>query len=86
MDNVEEKMTRILFPDPAGIFKDDPTQEYTRKCNFDDVSEDDDFQSSPWVKALEFMNDRSCTTSGTIHYKVLSSEEGYAKDIKVGSA
>nr|GEZ04477.1 hypothetical protein [Tanacetum cinerariifolium] len=26
------------------------------------------------------------TTSGTIHYKVLSSEDGYAKDIKVGSA
>ncbi|GKA63479.1 copia protein [Tanacetum coccineum] len=116
---------------PAGIFKDDPTQEYIRKRNFDDVSEDDDFQSSPWVKALEFMNDReeigggcfgdiesylkkgkleivvaiitSCkpnvlgdmnvtlkdpsgTTSGTIHYKVLSSEDGYAKDIKVGSA
>ncbi|GKC29843.1 copia protein [Tanacetum coccineum] len=131
MDNVEEKTTRIRIPGPAGIFKDDPTQEYIRKRNFDDVSEDDDFQSSPWVKALEFMNDReeigggcfgdiesylkkgkleivvaiitSCkpnvlgdmnvtlkdpsgTTSGTIHYKVLSSEDGYAKDIKVGSA
>ncbi|GJU84128.1 copia protein [Tanacetum coccineum] len=142
MDNVKEKTTRIRIPGPAGIFqtdrirklrnfKDDPTQEYIRKRNFDDVGEDDDFQSSPWVKALEFMNDReeigggcfgdiesylkkgkletvvaiitSCkpnvlgdmnvtlkdpsgTTSGTIHYKVLSSEDGYAKDIKVGSA
>nr|GEV44125.1 hypothetical protein [Tanacetum cinerariifolium] len=130
MDNVEEKTTRIRILGPAGIFqtdrirklrnfKDDPTQEYIRKRNFDDVSEDDDFQSSPWVKALEFMNDHeeigggcfgdiesylkkgkletvveiitSCkpdvlgdinvtlkdpsgTTSGTIHYKVLSSE------------
>nr|GEX96962.1 hypothetical protein [Tanacetum cinerariifolium] len=138
MDNVEEKTTRIRIPGPAGIFqtdrirklrnfKDDPTQQYIRKCNFDDVSEDDSFQSSPWVKALEFMNDRkeieggcfgdiksylkkgkletvvaiitSCksnvlgdmnvtlkdpsgTSSGTIHYKVLSSEDGYAKDIK----
>nr|GEX35819.1 hypothetical protein [Tanacetum cinerariifolium] len=98
------------------------------KRNFDDVSEDDDFQSSPWVKALEFMNDceeigggcfgdiesylkkgkleivvaiiNSCsknvlgdmnvtlkdpsgTMFGTIHYKVLSSKDGYAKDIKV---
>ncbi|GJT82176.1 copia protein [Tanacetum coccineum] len=142
MDNVEEKTSRIRIPGPAGIFqtdriqklrnfKDDPTQEYIRKHNFDDVSEDDDFQSSPWVKALEFMNDReeigggcfgdiesylkngkletivtiitSCkpnvlgnmnvilkdpsgTMSGIIHYKVLSSEDGYAKDIKVGSA
>ncbi|GKA95133.1 hypothetical protein Tco_0817171 [Tanacetum coccineum] len=58
MDNLEEKMTRIRIPDPTGIFKDDPIQEYIRKRNFDDVSEDDDFQSSPWVKALEFMNDR----------------------------
>nr|GEV95297.1 hypothetical protein [Tanacetum cinerariifolium] len=82
----------------------DATQEYIRKCNFNDVGEDDDFQSSTWVKALEFMNDReeigggcfgdmnvtlkdpSGTTSGTIHYKVLSSEDGYPKDIKVGSA
>nr|GEU68945.1 hypothetical protein [Tanacetum cinerariifolium] len=108
IDNVEEKTTRIRILGPAGIF-----------------------QSSPWVKALEFMNDRkeigggcfgdiesylkkgkletvvaiitSCkpnvlgdmnvtlkdplgTTSGTIHYKVLTSEDGYAKDIKVGSA
>nr|GEV41848.1 hypothetical protein [Tanacetum cinerariifolium] len=142
MDNVEEKTTRIRIPGPAGIFqtdrirklrnfKDDPTQEYIRQHNFDDVSEDDDFQCSPWVKALEFMNNRgeieggcfsniksyikkgkleavvaiitSCkpnvlgdmnvtlkdpsgTTSDTIHYKVLSSEDGYAKDIKVGSA
>ncbi|GKE06255.1 copia protein [Tanacetum coccineum] len=131
MDNFEEKTTRIRIPGPTGIFKDDPTQEYIRKRNFDDVSEDDDFQSSPWVKALEFMNDReeirggcfgdiesylkkgkleivvaiitSCkpnvfsdmnvtlkdpsgTTSGIIHYKVLSSEDGYAKDIKVRSA
>nr|GEX07515.1 hypothetical protein [Tanacetum cinerariifolium] len=110
---------------------DDPTQEYIRKRNFDDVSEYDDFQSSPWVKALEFMNNReeigggcfgdiesylkkgkletivaiitpcqpnvlgdmnvtlkdpSGTTFGTIHYKMLSFEDGYAKDIKVGSA
>nr|GFA93560.1 hypothetical protein [Tanacetum cinerariifolium] len=142
MDNVEEKMTSIRIPGPAGIFetyrikklrnfKDDPTQKYIRKRNFDDVIEDDDFQSSPWVKALEFINDpeeirggcfgdiesyhkkgkpeivvaiiTSCkpnvlgdmnvtlkdplgTASGTIHYKVLSSEDGYAKDIKVGSA
>ncbi|GKE26410.1 copia protein [Tanacetum coccineum] len=142
MDNVEEKTSRIRILGPTGIFqtdriqklrnfKNDHTQEYIRKRNFDDVSEDDDFQSSPWVKALEFMNDReeigggcfgdiesylkkgkleivvaiitSCkpnvlgdmnvtlkdpsgTTSGTIHYKVLSSEDGYAKDIKVGSA
>ncbi|GJW30413.1 copia protein [Tanacetum coccineum] len=131
MDNVEEKTTRIRIPGPAGIFKDDPTQEYIRKRNFDDVSEDDDFQSGPWVKVLEFMNDReeigggcfgdiesylkkgkleivvaiitSCkpnvlgdmnvtlkdpsgTTSGTIHYKVLSSKDGYAKDIKVRSS
>nr|GEZ24667.1 hypothetical protein [Tanacetum cinerariifolium] len=68
IDNVEEKMTRIRIPGLASIFqidriqklrnfKDDPTQEYIRKRNFDDVSEDDDFQSSPWVKALEFMND-----------------------------
>ncbi|GJW78467.1 EEIG1/EHBP1 N-terminal domain-containing protein [Tanacetum coccineum] len=99
--------------------------------NFDDVSEDDDFQSSPWVKALEFMNDReeieggcfgdiesylkkgklekvvaiitSCKPnvlgdmnvtlkdpsgimSGIIQYKVLSSEDGYIKDVKFGSA
>ncbi|GJS70168.1 copia protein [Tanacetum coccineum] len=102
MDNVEEKTTRIRIPDPPGIFKDDSTQEYIRKRNFDDVSEDDDFQSSPWVKELEFMNDREeigggCfgdiksylkkgTTSGIIHYKVLSSKDSYAKDIKVGSA
>nr|GFA38163.1 hypothetical protein [Tanacetum cinerariifolium] len=141
-DNVEEKTTRIRIPGPTGIFKtdrikklrnfkDDPTHEYIRKRNFDDVSKHADFQSSPWVKALEFMNDReeigggclgdiesylkkgkleivvviitSCkpnvlgdmnvtlkdpsgTTSGTIHYNVLSSEDGYAKDIKVGSA
>ncbi|GKA16003.1 copia protein, partial [Tanacetum coccineum] len=129
--NVEEKTTRIRIPSLAGIFKDDPTQEYIRKFNFDDVSEDDDFQSGPWVKELKFMNDRevirggcfgdiesylkkckleivvaiinSCkpnvlgnmnvtlkdpsgTTSDTIHYKVLSSEDGYSKDIKVGYA
>nr|GEU46454.1 EEIG1/EHBP1 N-terminal domain-containing protein [Tanacetum cinerariifolium] len=92
---------------------------------------DDDFQSSPRVKALDFMNDHeeirggcfddiesylkkgkleivvaiitsykpnvlgdmnvtlkdpSGKTSGIIHYKVLSSEDGYAKDIKVRSA
>ncbi|GJS44172.1 copia protein [Tanacetum coccineum] len=129
MDNVEEKTNRIRIPDPFGIFKDDPTQQYIRKRNFDDVREDDDFQCSPWVKALEFMNDReeirggcfgdiesylkkgkleivvaiitsckpnvlgdmnvtlkypSVTMSSTINYKVLSSEDGYAKDIKVG--
>ncbi|GKF79691.1 copia protein, partial [Tanacetum coccineum] len=32
------------------------------------------------------LKDPSGTTSSTIHYKVLSSENGYAKDIKVGSA
>ncbi|GKG29453.1 EEIG1/EHBP1 N-terminal domain-containing protein, partial [Tanacetum coccineum] len=32
------------------------------------------------------LKDPSGTTSGTIHYKVLSSEDGYAKDIKVRSA
>nr|GEW32969.1 hypothetical protein [Tanacetum cinerariifolium]GEW33265.1 hypothetical protein [Tanacetum cinerariifolium] len=69
MDNVEEKTTRIRIPGLTGIFqtyriqklrnfKDDTTQEYIRKHNFDDVSEDDDFQSSPCVKAIEFMNDR----------------------------
>nr|GEY07633.1 hypothetical protein [Tanacetum cinerariifolium] len=142
MGNVEEKTTMIRIPGLAGIFqtdrikklrnfKDDPTQEYIRKRNFDDVSEDDNFQSSLWVKALEFMNDceeigggcfgdlesylkkgklkivvaiiTSCKlnvlgdinvtlkdpsgiTSGTIYDKVLSSENGYAKGIKVGSA
>nr|GEU54332.1 hypothetical protein [Tanacetum cinerariifolium] len=32
------------------------------------------------------LKDLSGTTSDTIHYKVLSSKDGYAKDIKVGSA
>nr|GEW89762.1 hypothetical protein [Tanacetum cinerariifolium] len=32
------------------------------------------------------LKDPSGTTFSTIHYKVLSSEDGYAKDIKVGSA
>ncbi|GJX44196.1 copia protein [Tanacetum coccineum] len=92
MDNVEEKKTRIRILGPTGIFKDDPPQEYIRKRNFDDVNEDDDFQSSLWVKpnVLGDMNvtlkDPSGTTFGTIHYKVLSSEDGYAKDIKVGPA
>ncbi|GJX72259.1 copia protein [Tanacetum coccineum] len=131
MDNVEEKTTRIRIPDPTGIFKDDPTQEYIRKRNFDDVSEDDDFQSRPWVKAFEFMNDREEIGGGsfgdiksyikkcklqivvaiitsckpnvlgdinvstpsilrqitpTIHSQMISSEDSYAKDIKVGSA
>ncbi|GKF53664.1 EEIG1/EHBP1 N-terminal domain-containing protein, partial [Tanacetum coccineum] len=32
------------------------------------------------------LKDPSGTMSGIIHYKVLSSEDGYIKDIKVGSA
>nr|GEW53353.1 hypothetical protein [Tanacetum cinerariifolium] len=75
MDNAEEKTTRIRIPGPISIFqtdriqklrsfKDDTTQEYIRKHNFDDMSEDDDFQSSPWVKVLEFMNDRKKIRGG----------------------
>ncbi|GKF77758.1 copia protein [Tanacetum coccineum] len=106
MDNVEEKTARIRIPGLAGIFKDDPTQEYIRKRSFDDIEGGcfSDIESYLKKGKLEIvvaiitsckpnvlgdmnvtLKDPSGTTSGIIHYKVLSSEDGYAKDIKVGS-
>ncbi|GKC53336.1 GPCR kinase [Tanacetum coccineum] len=72
------------------------TQEYIQKV-VEDVAEDDDFKSGPWVSATDYVNandgtvtgltmkDQHDTIPGTINYKVIG-EGGYGKDITVGAA
>ncbi|GKB46807.1 copia protein [Tanacetum coccineum] len=83
-------------------FKDDPTQEYIRKLidDVDDDFKRRPWYgklekvvaiiTSCKPNVLGDMNvtlkDLSGIMSGTIHYKVLSSKDGYIKDIKVGYA
>ncbi|PWA61861.1 hypothetical protein CTI12_AA368800 [Artemisia annua] len=49
---------------PVGI-----TQEYIRKV-VHDVGEDSDFNSGPWIRAVEYMK----SDGGTIHHKVVNDE------------
>nr|GEZ26617.1 GPCR kinase [Tanacetum cinerariifolium] len=63
----------------------------------EDVGEDDDFKSGPWVRVTNYVNtnggtitglnmkDLTGTIPGTIHYKVIG-EDGYGKDITIGAA
>ncbi|GJX53245.1 hypothetical protein Tco_0281614 [Tanacetum coccineum] len=65
------------------------TQEYMLKV-VEDMGEDDDFKSEPWVSATNYVTANGgtvtgCTIPGTIHYKVIG-DGGYGNDITVGAA
>nr|GEW20205.1 putative Gag-polypeptide of LTR copia-type [Tanacetum cinerariifolium] len=74
MDNVEEKTTRIRILGPAGIFqtdsirklrsfKDDPTQDYIRKRNFDDPIESYSRGSREEAEKMELDGWKKCPVS-----------------------
>ncbi|GJZ82402.1 ribonuclease H-like domain-containing protein [Tanacetum coccineum] len=68
------------------------TQEYIKKV-VEDVGDDEDFKSGPWVSATDYVHatggitlkDLSGTIPRRIHHKVIG-DGGYGKDIIVGAA